>query len=78
MILRTLINQLTYVHSEHEKIIAVSGITGEDVWGDRVAQLSFVLYNSTSGQVRVEGVGTIPSHPISLSECLEVNHCAFS
>ncbi|RXW12890.1 hypothetical protein EST38_g12964 [Candolleomyces aberdarensis] len=38
-----------------ENIIAVSGLQGVSEWGLRILQLSFVIYDSKTGGVRVEG-----------------------
>ncbi|KAJ2932468.1 hypothetical protein H1R20_g4608, partial [Candolleomyces eurysporus] len=38
-----------------ENIIAVSGVQGISEWGLRILKLSFVIYDSNTGDVRTEG-----------------------
>ena len=48
--------ELTNSSSDNEYIIAISGLHGSSQWGLRVLQLSFAIYNSGTGQMRVAGV----------------------
>ncbi|KAJ2915203.1 hypothetical protein MD484_g5209, partial [Candolleomyces efflorescens] len=49
------LNKSTVTLADRENIVAISGIHGSCQYGIRVSQLSFAIYDSGSGQMRIAG-----------------------